>query len=424
MIGTAIAIIASLIVYAKVNSRICREVILCVVSSFVYWQFVGIYSILLPLISIATCLTCYVTNKETSCVKVITITYIALLAISFLIFKVDYVPVYLPIGFSILCFSGISLVTDCRKRQLHTSFIDIYTYLSFFPKILAGPIERYDRFISQISSSVSLAKIYRGCKIILLCLFTKYIVAEFVNGIMPSEIYGINRLIDIFVYAILFYIDFWAYSNLAIGIALLFGIELSVNFNKPYRSKTFHEFWRRWNITLSEWLRDYIYIPLGGNRKGFSRYALNLLVVFTVSAFWHDIALTFLLWGIIHALLIITERKSGLDKCDNVVYATIVAIICGSLWQLFRYNSLAELIDSFSCVSIHQAIQFNALVALAISLIYVFLIECKFIQSTIFQEPKSKISIITEVIFVSALGIITLLGMNISNSSPFIYMAY
>ncbi|MCF0256410.1 MAG: MBOAT family protein [Bacteroides heparinolyticus] len=424
MIESVLVILVSLVFYAKFNVRKVRALILCTVSTFIYWQFVGLYCLLLPFIATVTWLICLLINKHKPHGNVLITIYIVLLAVSFLIFKMEMVPIYLPVGFSILCFSGISLVVDYSKKRFSISFLDIYVFLSFFPKILAGPIERFGKFIPQLQADVTINKIYRGCKIILLCIFAKYIIVEFLTTTRTSDVYGINQVIDIFVFAAQFYLDFWAYSNLAIGIALLFGINLSVNFNKPYRAGSFHDFWHRWNITLSIWLRDYLYIPLGGSRDGFPRYAVNVLIVFIVSAFWHDIALTFLLWGAIHAFLLIAERKLNLSKSKNIAYSVLVVIISASLWQLFRCNSLDEISSIISNASIYQEIQAYSLISLAVSVLCVILIDSKFIAKTIFQEQGSKKAIINEVVLVTILGIITLLGMNLQNSSPFFYLAY
>lgn len=424
MIDVLVAIFASLIIYAKVTARTVREAILCILSTFIYWKFVGIYCILLPSLSFATWLVCIITNVHNKLAKTAIAIYCMFLAVSFFIFKIDIVPIYLPIGFSILCFSGISLVVDYQREKLRLSLLDIYTYLCFFPKILAGPIERYEKFFSQIDSSVSINKIYRGCKIIILCLFTKYIVVENLSVCTATDIYGVNQVIGIIVFAIQFYLDFWSYSFLAIGIALLYGINLSVNFNKPYRSKSFHEFWHRWNITLSTWLRDYIYIPLGGNRHGFMRYVLNVFIVFVVSAFWHDIAITFFLWGVIHAILLIIERKFRFNSRYNMAYTMFVAITTGSLWQLFRYNTLNDIYLLFTNIAIYQTPKIYCFVLLILGISYMLLIESKFISNTIFNECNSIATIVAEVFLVTTIGILTLLGMNIQNSSPFFYLAY
>lgn len=239
--------------------------------------------------------------------SLLAIASIALLVLGFVYFKVIS-PTTTLYGYSVFAFTGISFLVDQYKKRESYSILDTFVFLFFFPKMLAGPIVRVIDFIPQLSKSrCSSTLVYRGFKLVIYALFVKFIIADVLLSV-EAEHRGINLLLQSFIWGIRFYFDFYAYSLLAVGVALVFGIVLPYNFDNPYSAQSFKDFWQRWNITLSTWLRTYIYIPLGGNRCSKNRAILNILVTFVVSALWHGLTIPFVFWGLAHAGLICLER--------------------------------------------------------------------------------------------------------------------
>ena len=219
--------------------------------------------------------------------------------------------IFLPVGISFFVFQSMSYTIDvCRKniRPLD-SWFDYLFYLSFFPQLVAGPIVRARDFIPQIRRKPLVTKTMFGSGLFLILtgLFKKaiisdYIALNFVDRVFDEPLLysGFECLSAILGYAMQIYCDFSGYSDMAIGIALLLGFRFPKNFDAPYKSATITEFWRRWHISLSSWLRDYLYISLGGNRKGRARTYLNLLITMLLGGLWHGAAVRFLLWGALH----------------------------------------------------------------------------------------------------------------------------
>jgi D-alanyl-lipoteichoic acid acyltransferase DltB (MBOAT superfamily) len=226
--------------------------------------------------------------------------------------------VLLPAGISFFTFQAISYVVDVKRRQLHpVGLLDFAVYLSFFPHLLAGPIVRASEFLPQtrqridprnLEASRALWLISRG-------LFKKVVIASYLatHGAdplfaVPARHAGIEALFGVYAYAIQIYADFSGYTDIAIGLALLLGIRFPPNFDSPYRSLSLQEFWRRWHMTLSRFLRDYLYIPLGGSRRGPRRTYINLMVTMLLGGLWHGASWTFVAWGGLHGAGLAFER--------------------------------------------------------------------------------------------------------------------
>lgn len=223
----------------------------------------------------------------------------------------DPFDIVLPVGISFFTFQSVSYVVDIYRGQIEPlkNWFDYNFYLSFFPQILAGPIVRARDFLPQIREKplVTNEMFGRAVFLIIAGLFKKavisdYISVNFVDRIFenPSLYSGIENLMGVYGYALQIYCDFSGYSDMAIGIALLLGFTFRINFDAPYKSATITEFWRRWHISLSSWLKDYLYITLGGNRKGTFRTYLNLMTTMTIGGLWHGASLRYLLWGFMH----------------------------------------------------------------------------------------------------------------------------
>ena len=238
--------------------------------------------------------------------------------------------IFLPVGISFFTFQSLSYTIDVYRGTLKPAnhFLDYAFYLSFFPQLVAGPIVRAADFIPQIRQATFVSKemIGRGFFLIVTGLFKKavisnYISLNFVDRVFdaPALYSGLENLFAVYGYALQIYCDFSGYSDLAIGIALLLGFHFNINFNSPYRSLNITEFWRRWHISLSSWLKDYLYISLGGNRKGKIRTYINLLITMLLGGLWHGAAIRFIIWGGLHgAALALHKYISGLQFFSNL----------------------------------------------------------------------------------------------------------
>lgn len=225
----------------------------------------------------------------------------------------------LPIGISFYTFENISYTVDVYKGHFRPvkSIIDYLFFLSFFPKLVMGPIVRAADFIPQIYRPyvVGNTALAKGAYLIASGLIKKVIVSDFiyVNLVQyvfdaPMRYSGAECLLAVYGYALVIYCDFSGYSDMAIGLGKWLGFEININFLSPYQSSTITEFWRRWHISLSSWLRDYLYIPLGGNRKGKFRQYINLFITMLVGGLWHGASFTFVIWGALHGLALAFDK--------------------------------------------------------------------------------------------------------------------
>lgn len=233
--------------------------------------------------------------------------------------QVNPLNILLPVGISFYTFENLSYTIDVYRGEFKPvkKFGDYLLFLSFFPKLVMGPIVRASDFIPQIDKPyyVSEADFSKGFYLIVSGLFKKliisdYITLNFVNYIFdePSRYTGLECLFAVYGYAIVIYCDFSGYSDVAIGIAKWLGFSIQTNFLSPYQSKNITEFWRRWHISLSSWLRDYLYIPLGGSRKGKLRTYLNNLITMVLGGFWHGASWNFIIWGFLHGAALAVNK--------------------------------------------------------------------------------------------------------------------
>ena len=273
-----------------------------------------------------------------------------------------YINVVLPMGISFYTFQTLSYSIDVYKGRIPAEkhFGIFALFVSFFPQLVAGPIERAGRLLPQFLERrrFDYSRAVEGLQLMLLGLFKKLFVADrvakYVNEVYgnPGGYHGFCLVIATLFFAFQIYCDFSGYSDIARGAARVMGYDLQLNFRRPYFASSIGDFWRRWHISLSSWFRDYVYFPLGGNRVNRARLYLNLAVVFLVSGLWHGAAWTFVIWGAIHATLVIAEnalRSRGLSISSKLpagasrmvgVFFTF-AIVCVA-WVFFRAESLAD----------------------------------------------------------------------------------
>jgi D-alanyl-lipoteichoic acid acyltransferase DltB (MBOAT superfamily) len=231
----------------------------------------------------------------------------------------DPFAIFLPVGISFFTFQSLSYTIDVYRRNIMPlkSISEFAFFTTFFPQMVAGPIVRAADFIPQIFKTPYLNKQDFGKAIFLIStgLFKKAVISDYISLNFVDRIFdapalytGFENLMGVYGYALQIYCDFSGYSDMAIGIALLLGYKLNINFDSPYQSSSITEFWRRWHISLSTWLRDYLYISLGGNRKGKTRTYINLLITMLLGGLWHGAALRFIIWGALHGVMLAIEK--------------------------------------------------------------------------------------------------------------------
>lgn len=264
----------------------------------------------------------------------------------------------IPLGISFFTFQGISYLCDVYYQRIEPERnVLVYAlYLSFFPSIVSGPINRATSIIPQINNLrpfFDYNKAVEGLKMVLWGMFMKVVVADrvalYVDTVLPFyyNYTGMSCLLASFLYTIQIYADFAGYSLMAIGVGKLLGFELAENFRRPYFAVSVSEFWHRWHISLSTWLKDYVYIPMGGSRCSKGRSRWNVFVTFLVSGIWHGANWTFIVWGCMHGLCQIIEKMFGWQKHDggNVMRAIrilITFLLVNFAWVFFRMPSLEE----------------------------------------------------------------------------------
>ena len=257
----------------------------------------------------------------------------------------------LPIGLSFYTFQSISYLADVYrgKARRQTNLISFGLYISMFPQLVAGPIVQYADVDAQLQQrNMSWNKFGIGVRYFVAGLSKKVLLANNL-GMMYQELTGLSSLsvlsawLGVLAYTLQIYFDFSGYSDMAVGLGKMFGFEFCMNFNYPYIAKSITEFWRRWHISLSSWFRDYVYIPLGGNRVSKSRHIFNLMVVWFLTGLWHGAAWNFVAWGLYYGIILIIEKyilSPVLDKLPSVVrhIYSIVLVVIG--WVLFFSPSL------------------------------------------------------------------------------------
>jgi len=270
-------------------------------------------------------------------------------------YQFDFIDVVMPIGISFYTFQAISYVVDVYRRQVvvQKNIYDLALYISLFPQLIAGPIVKYHDVFSQIQyREVNFSKIDYGVKRFIIGLAKKVLIAN-TMGQVADQIFSLPLQdatalilwIGVICYSFQLYYDFSGYSDMAIGLGSIFGFRFLENFNYPYISKSITEFWRRWHISLSTWFKEYVYIPLGGNRVAPWRIYLNLFLVFFCTGIWHGASLNFVVWGLWHGAFIVFERISHWHSVKQNIFTsflkhiyTIFVILVG--WVFFRATDM------------------------------------------------------------------------------------
>jgi D-alanyl-lipoteichoic acid acyltransferase DltB (MBOAT superfamily) len=275
------------------------------------------------------------------------------------------IEVVLPPGISFYTFQTMSYTIDVYRGQIRPtrSFARFFVYVSFFPQLVAGPIERAARLMPQLEQALRVrfhaANLVAGTRLIVWGMFKKVVIADACASLVepvyaaPAAYDGWAALVATYAFTLQIYCDFSAYSDIARGSARLLGVELMLNFDQPYLARNVQEFWRRWHISLSEWFRDYVYLPLGGSRRGRARTLVNLTATMFLSGLWHGAAWNFVVWGLFHGVLLLLhalwagrERTRALGRRLGIAGAGLSWLVTFQLvvvgWVLFRVDALAD----------------------------------------------------------------------------------
>lgn len=358
------------------------------------------------------------------------------------IFNIDIerLNIIMPIGISFYTFQAMSYVIDVYKKEVKVqkNYLLLLLYVSLFPQLIAGPIVRYQTIEKEISKrTTSFEDISYGIERFILGFAKKLIIANQIGKLADIIFTGnysfTTSWIGAIAYMFQIYFDFSAYSDMAIGLGRIFGFHFLENFNFPYMAKSITDFWRRWHISLSTWFRDYVYIPLGGNRKGIKRQILNMSIVWLLTGFWHGAAYNFILWGLYYLIFLSLEKfvlSKHLKKTPNIlkhIYALLI-ILFG--WVLFRVDNLNQF---YSIISAMFSFDITK-ISLMESRIYIETYYIYFILATIFSTniyyvicDKFKDKLIFNII--KYIGLIILFIISImflaqSTYNPFIYFRF
>lgn len=258
----------------------------------------------------------------------------------------------LPIGISFYTFQAMSYVIDVYRGEVQPqkNYFKVLLYIAFFPQLIAGPIVKYHDIERQLTErSASITEKSHGLRRFCVGLAKKVLLANVFAGVVDSifaagtaELSSPVAWLGAICYMLQIYFDFSGYSDMAIGMARMFGFKFQENFNYPYISHSIKEFWRRWHISLSTWFRDYLYIPLGGNRKGKGRAVINKWIVFLTCGFWHGAGLTFLLWGALHGFFLMLEEYLPIKKLPKALSSIYTLLVVCLLFVIFRADTISQ----------------------------------------------------------------------------------
>lgn len=355
---------------------------------------------------------------------------------------IPYHELALPVGISFYTFQAISYLVDVYREEVEPqkNLLDFSLYLSMFPQLVAGPIVKYHDIAEQLRNRVlTFDNIVAGTPQFLRGLTKKVLIADTL-GLAFSEICGlgienlacVTAWVGIIAYTLQIYFDFSGYSDMAIGLGRMFGFEFQPNFNHPYVSKSVTEFWRRWHMSLSTWFRDYVYIPLGGNRVKPSRHIFNMLVVWTLTGLWHGAAWNFVAWGFYYGVILVFEKYvigkylEHLPSPLRVIITLLVAVIG---WVFFSIDSLG---DAFTYLGTMFAFGAGGGLADGYSLFYLRSYIIPIIIGAVFSSPvpgqyieklRDKHHAIWIALYIIAL-LLSVAFMVSSSYSPFLYFRF
>ena len=352
--------------------------------------------------------------------------------------------VVVPLGLSFIMFEAISYLVDVYKGKVRAgNLIDVFLFFTFFPKVASGPIVLWRDFSSQINDrKVSVDLFFSGMNRVMIGFAKKSIIADslgrVVSDITSNVSLGIDSPTAIFgalCYFLQIYYDFSGYSDIAIGISRMFGFKFKENFNYPYTSLSIGEFWRRWHISLGSWFREYIYIPLGGNRK---HVYINLFIVFLITGIWHGSTLNFIIWGIAHGILSMIERlvreKTWYIRLPGAFKWLFTMIFVYLTWVIFLIPSLSEAIIYYKAMlgitsgniylTFDYFINKKVMLIIFVGLIGAFIGKWRKLELVKQWSQNSKVGVTVSQVIYMVLFVLAILFMMNSSYSPFLYFQF
>ena len=340
----------------------------------------------------------------------------------------------LPIGISFYTFQTMSYSIDVYRgdADVQTDFISFATYVSLFPQLVAGPIVRYKDVANELNSRKhSFDNIYEGICMFVMGLGKKVILANNIgliwNFVKTQDIGSISVLtawIGIISFSLQIYFDFSGYSDMAIGLGKMFGFNFIKNFDYPYISKSITEFWRRWHMSLGQWFRDYVYIPLGGNKCSKSRWFLNIFIVWMITGLWHGAGVNFILWGLYFGLILILEKMFLLNLLDKIprffkhIYSLLLIIIG---WILFELNTFSSILVYLKAMFLNGLVIDNTFIYILsqnLILLIVGILASTPIFKKMFKNDYFKITILFLSFFISIAFLVD------ASFNPFLYFRF
>lgn len=360
----------------------------------------------------------------------------------------DLAPVHLPLGISFFTFQAVSYLIDIYRKEIASqqSLIKLGLYISLFPQLIAGPIVRYKTIMAEIDSRPASSRMFaEGAERFTYGLAKKMLIAnplgyavDVIFDLPLSELPTHVVWIGILFYALQIYFDFSGYSDMAIGLGRMFGFRFLENFNYPYSAQSLQEFWRRWHISLSSWFRDYLYIPLGGNRGSELRTYGNLFIVFVLCGLWHGASWNFLVWGIFHGAILSIERfglSRLIERCWRPLRHMYLILVVLVSWVFFRAESLSDALDylgamfrfDFSGVPFEFLDTINSQLILA--LLFGLVLSTPMFRSLILTKTgggskAGSLIVAFRVLLVAVLLLLSAMSLASSTHNPFIYFRF
>lgn len=348
--------------------------------------------------------------------------------------------IVLPVGISFYTFQTMAYTIDVYRRKIEptTNFIHFAVYVSYFPQLVAGPIERASRLLPQFTKRrhACLGNVASGCALAFYGYIQKVVIADNA-ALLANQVFsnhtsysGLGLLLGVYLFAIQIYGDFAGYSNIARGVSRVLGIDLCVNFRQPYLAASLSEFWQRWHISLSQWLRDYLYIPLGGNRCSALRMNCNLLVTMLLGGLWHGASWKFVIWGALHGTYLIVQRRLlNLTDPPRTRFATCLQVfltfhfVCLA-WIFFRAANASEALQFIAGLTGTTGLLPASLVGATVVLMSLVVLSdliCEWSQSETVASPRFSSPVRG---FIYACMIVLLLLVGANEEQPFIYFQF
>ncbi|MDX1971762.1 MAG: MBOAT family O-acyltransferase [Candidatus Sumerlaeia bacterium] len=356
--------------------------------------------------------------------------------------------IHLPIGISFFTFQSISYLVDVYRGHVspQRSLLKLALYVSLFPQLIAGPIVRYETVASELETRKStFSNFAHGIELFVLGLARKVLIANPL-GYCADQIFSLPVeqwspglcLLAITCYTLQIFFDFSAYSTMAIGLGKMFGFTFLENFDAPYTAQSIREFWRRWHISLSTWFRDYVYVPLGGNRRGSHRTSANLLIVFFLCGLWHGAGLNFILWGLFHGAFLALERTrfgEFMSKRARIFQHLYVLGIVMTGWVFFRLESMNQILEFFRTIfflgsmgtvihPLERYLQRDVLIALCAGIICSLNWKQISQHSSFLLFERSRLRELSKVLLIIGLLLLCLIRLSAEQYNPFIYYRF